>query len=240
MKYHYLLLNAVKWSVICSVFIGCALCRDISDAEYSQMRAKMVSEQLSGRDITDHRVLGAMLKIPRHLFVPASYRNQAYDDHPLPIGYDQTISQPYIVAIMTQLLELQGGERVLEIGTGSGYQAAVLAELCREVCSIEIVPELAERSATLLNEQGYKNVTVVHGDGYKGWQADSRKFDRVIITAAPPVVPQILLEQLKVGGMLVVPEGTSIQYLRLYTKHQDRIESKNIIPVRFVPMVHPD
>lgn len=226
--------------LISSFMFNCTSGEDISDSTYAQMRKKMVERQLAGRDITDNLVLDVMSKIPRHLFVPEKYRSQAYEDHPLPIGYDQTISQPYIVALMTQLLDLKGGEIVLEIGTGSGYQAAVLAEICSEVYSIEIVPELAKSSAERLASLGYTNVHIACGDGYKGWQDDNIKFDRVIITAAPPEVPQKLLDQLKIGGKLVVPEGDVFQYLRLYVKHDSKIERKNIIPVRFVPMIHSD
>jgi protein-L-isoaspartate(D-aspartate) O-methyltransferase len=205
--------------------------------EFARLRLKMVQRQLRGRDIVDERVLSAMSKVPRHLFIPAQFLNSAYDDHPLPIGYDQTISQPYIVAYMTQVLSLQGGEKVLEIGTGSGYQAAILEEMGTQVFTIEIVPELASASAERLKTLGYKNVQVKCGDGYLGWP-EFAPFDAIIITAAPVTGPQKLLDQLNIGGRLVVPEGSGIQELRLYTKTQDGVKSRDLLPVRFVPMIH--
>lgn len=214
---------------------GCAAEHD--DSWFAQKRLKMVESQLKGRDISDGKVLEVMSEIPRHLFVPAQHAASAYGDYPLPIGYEQTISQPYIVAYMTQELHLKGNERVLEIGTGSGYQAAVLAELCAEVYSIEIVPELAKSSAEKLKELGYDNVTVKDGDGYLGWPGQA-PFDAIIITAAPPKVPQALLNQLKPGGRLIVPEGDYFQVLRLYTRTTKGFEMENLIPVRFVPMIH--
>jgi len=227
-------------AVLSAIFFSCTSGENISESSHTQKRMEMVKDQLAGRDITDSLTLAVMSKVPRHLFVPEKSRPQAYEDHPLPIGYGQTISQPYIVALMTQLLDLKGGEKVLEIGTGSGYQAAVLAEICSEVYSIEIVPELAESSAERLRNMGYTNVHIVCGDGYKGWPDDNLRFDRIIITAAPPEVPQKLLDQLRTGGILVVPEGDFLQYLRVYVKHENKIDRKSIIPVRFVPMIHPD
>lgn len=218
--------------------LGCAKGGGSNDEYFERKRASMVSRQLKGRDITDERVLEAMSKVPRHLFVLPRDISSAYGDYPLPIGCDQTISQPYIVALMTQVLSLKGGETVLEIGTGSGYQAAILSKLCAEVYSIEIVPELAESAAEKLEELGYDNVQVLCGDGYKGWPHKSVKFDGIIVTAAPPKVPRVLLNQLKIGGRLVVPEGVAFQNLRLYTRHEDGFDRKNLIPVRFVPMIH--
>lgn len=217
---------------------SCSGEKSLSQDDYKAKRDAMVENQLKARDITDQRVLQAMSNVPRHLFVPAAYRSDAYGDHPLPIGFNQTISQPYIVALMTQLMELKGNETVLEIGTGSGYQAAVLSELCDSVCTIEIVPELAESAAKRLVKLGYDNVNIYCGDGYIGWYDRNIEFDAIIITAAPPKVPQALLDQLKDGCRLVVPEGKGFQYLRVYIRKSDRFEKQNIIPVRFVPMIH--
>jgi protein-L-isoaspartate(D-aspartate) O-methyltransferase len=182
-----------------------------------------------------------MRATPRHLFVPEAMRPQAYQDTPLPIGYGQTISQPYIVAVMTELLEPAKTQKVLEIGTGSGYQAAVLSPLVGRVFSIEIVPELAQRSADLLKTLGYANVTVRQGDGYLGWPAEA-PFDRIILTAAPPEIPKALLDQLKPGGKLVAPVGASAldQELVVIDKGSDgKIRRRSVFPVRFVPMVRP-
>ncbi len=179
-----------------------------------------------------------MRETPRHLFIPENLKNMAYEDGPLPIGEGQTISQPYIVALMTELLKLSGSERVLEIGTGSGYQAAVLSSLAKEVYSIEIVKSLAERSSKKLKEMQYHNVTVKYGDGYKGW-VEYAPFDAIIVTAAPNHVPPALIDQLKVGGRLVLPVGVRYQELKVITKtDDDNIRERNIISVRFVPMVH--
>lgn len=198
-------------------------------------RKRMVDGQIAARDVRDARVLAAMERVPRHLFVPPEMRAQAYEDYPLPIGDEQTISQPYIVALMTSLLELRGGERVLEIGTGSGYQAAVLAEIAGEVYTIEILASLAERSRATLAELGYRNIQVRHGDGWAGWP-ELAPFDGIVVTAASPRVPQPLLEQLKVGGKLVVPVGRFFQDLLVYTRTAEGYEKRNVIPVRFVPL----
>jgi protein-L-isoaspartate(D-aspartate) O-methyltransferase len=180
-----------------------------------------------------------MRETPRHLFVPEPYQKQAYQDGPLPIGHQQTISQPYIVALMTELLQLKGDEKVLEIGTGSGYQAAVLAQLTKSVYTIEIVEPLAKSSSVLLKRLGHDNVIVKWGDGYKGWP-EHAPFDRIIVTAAPEEIPQALIDQLAVGGRMVLPVGKHYQELVLVTKNEKRVTRKDIIPVRFVPMVHPD
>ena len=191
------------------------------------------------RHVRSESVIGAMEQVPRERFVPVESRHMAYMDLPLGIGEGQTISQPYIVALMTELLELKGNEKILEIGTGSGYQAAVLSPLVSEVFSVEIVKNLVDSAAVLLDKLGYKNVTTRWGDGYKGWP-DQAPFDGIIVTAAPDKIPQPLIDQLKTGGRLVVPIGTRHQKLQVITKNEDgTIQTKNIIPVRFVPMVHP-
>jgi len=203
---------------------------------FFQKRYLMVENQIKARYVHDKRVLEAMLKVPRHKFVPEKYSKNAYDDNPLLIGYDQTISQPYIVAYMTEALTLKGDERVLEIGTGSGYQAAVLCELAKEVYSIEIVEPLCQRAKKLLAEMDYTNFNGRCGDGYAGWP-EAAPFDAIIVTAAPVTVPQPLLEQLKPGGRMVLPVGDSFQKLVLITKNEDGSTTKrDLIAVRFVPM----
>jgi protein-L-isoaspartate(D-aspartate) O-methyltransferase len=204
-------------------------------ANYERLHRAMVEHQIEARGIVDRGVLKAMLEVKRHLFVPAPYRKDAYADHPLPIGEEQTISQPYIVALMTELLSLKGNEKVLEIGTGSGYQAAILAELADTVFTIEIVRVLAERAQKLLEELGYTNVCVKCGDGYAGWE-EHAPFDGIIVTCAPPKIPQPLIDQLADGGRLVIPVGTLWQELLLITKRDGKITEEKIIPVRFVPM----
>ena len=205
------------------------------DSVYFNQRQKMVETQLIPRDITDLNVLTAMRSVPRHLFVPKQFRDDSYHDGPLPIGHDQTISQPYIVAIMTQLLEINSSSKVLEIGSGSGYQAAVLGELADSVFSIEIISPLAERASKLLDSLGYKKIMVKAGDGYIGWP-EHAPFDAIIVTAAAPSVPQPLIDQLKVGGRMVIPVGDFTQELYLIIKNKDGIVKQSIIPVRFVPM----
>ena len=200
---------------------------------------KMVEEQIRQRGISDEDVLRVMKTVPRHKFVPMPYDQHAYEDRPLPIGNDQTISQPYIVALMTDLLALQGDEKVLEIGTGSGYQAAILGELAGEVYTIEIVEELANSSKNKLEEMGYSNVHVRHGNGYKGWP-EKAPFDRVIVTAAPEEIPEALKEQMKVGGKMVLPVGDRFQELKVLTKKDEgEFAIETITGVRFVPMVEP-
>jgi len=196
----------------------------------------MVETQIVARGVRDQRVLAAMREVPRHLFVGPSESARAYEDHPLPIGGNQTISQPYIVALMTELAEVGPQDKVLEIGTGSGYQSAVLSKLAREVYSIEIVPELARQSAERLKKLGYVNVTVREGDGYRGWP-EHAPFDAIIVTAAPDRIPQPLLDQLAPGGRMVIPVGSFFQELKVLSKDKDgKISEKDIIPVRFVPM----
>jgi protein-L-isoaspartate(D-aspartate) O-methyltransferase len=195
----------------------------------------MVERDLAPRGIRDPEVLRAMGKVPRQAYVPAALAAQAYDDNPLPIGEAQTISQPYIVAFMTELAQIGPGDKVLEIGTGSGYQAAVLAEIAREVYTIEIIAPLATRAAKALEAAGYTNVHTRTGDGYRGWP-EAAPFDAILVTAAPPTVPPPLLEQLAPGGRLVVPEGTFDQDLVVYTRGEKGIERRRALPVRFVPM----
>ncbi|MBI3682641.1 MAG: protein-L-isoaspartate(D-aspartate) O-methyltransferase [Acidobacteria bacterium] len=198
----------------------------------------MVREQIQARGVKDQRVLDALRRTPRHEFVPSELQAHSYDDRPLPIGYGQTISQPYIVGYMTELLDVKPDHRVLEIGTGSGYQAAVLSSLVKHVYSMEIVPELARSSQTTLQRLGCKNVTVRHGDGYQGWQEEA-PFDRIILTAAPAEIPNPLVDQLKPGGKLLAPVGERYQELVLVEKLADgSIRRRPSIPVMFVPMVH--
>ncbi len=199
------------------------------------MRDKMVEQQIQSRGVKDKRVLDALRKIPRHKFVPKYLESQAYSDDPLPIGAGQTISQPYIVAYMTEQLELQGNERILEIGTGSGYQAAVLAELCDSVYSVEIIPELSMNAQKVLDEMGYDNVHLKIGDGFRGW-AEKAPFDAIIVTAAPTEIPDALVAQLKVGGRMIIPVGDFFQELYLVIKTEKGIEKHRRLPVRFVPM----
>ena len=201
----------------------------------SRLRNRMVSDQLERRGIKNPAVLAVMRKIPRHLFVPPNLLYHAYDDTPLPIDANQTISQPYIVALMTELIKPQPDHKVLEIGTGSGYQAAVLAELVKEVYTIEIIEELGKKADGLLQSMQYKNIWVKIGDGYQGW-AEHAPYDGIVVTAAPPDVPKPLLEQLKIGGRLVIPIGRMYQELILVTKDEKGIHQEEVIPVRFVPM----
>jgi len=204
--------------------------------EYSQARYRMVANQLRGRDITNTRVLEVMRRIPRHLFVPEAARDAAYHDRPLPIGHGQTISQPYIVALMTQLADPQANERALDVGTGSGYQAAVLSELVDSVHSIEILEPLASEARDRLRKLGYSNVTIRNGDGYRGWP-EHAPFDVIIVAAAPEHILQPLIDQLAPGGKLVIPVGRYYQELIVIEKEADgEIRRRSIAPVAFVPM----
>jgi protein-L-isoaspartate(D-aspartate) O-methyltransferase len=202
---------------------------------YLSRRALMVATQIEARGISDAHVLDALRRVPRHRFVPAELRGEAYADRPLPIGHQQTISQPYIVALMTELVRPRAGAKVLEIGTGSGYQAAVLAECDMEVYTIEILPELGRQAAALLAELGHRGVRSRIGDGFDGWP-DAAPFDAIIVTAAPPSIPQPLLDQLAVGGRLVIPVGEGFQNLMLVTRTADGLDRRTVTPVRFVPM----
>ena len=228
-------------------FVGCALPTPVSPPApatptaavdpYIGERAAMVHEQIAGRGVRDSAVLGALSKVERHRFVPERYAQSAYADHPLPIGYGQTISQPYIVALMSAALEVKPGDRVLEIGTGSGYQAAILAEMGVEVYTVEIIPELARQAAAVLDELGYINVHAQNADGYFGWEAHA-PYDAIIVTAAPDHLPQALAQQLKEGGRLVIPIGPtgSVQTLWLFEKQSGELTATNLGAVSFVPL----
>ncbi len=220
-----------------ALFLTACSRAQIKNDDFGKLRRLMVENQIKARDIKDERVLAAMLKVPRHLFVPEKYRKLAYEDHPLPIGEGQTISQPYIVALMTEALKLQGHEKVLEIGTGSGYQAAILAHLTKEVYTIELLPALAKSAEAILKNLEYKNVFVRCGDGYLGW-TEHAPFAAIIITCAPEQVPDSLIKQLAEGGRLVVPLGPEgqTQILTLYEKENGKLKKTEIAPVIFVPM----
>jgi protein-L-isoaspartate(D-aspartate) O-methyltransferase len=199
------------------------------------MREEMVETQIKARGVKEPRVLAAMLKVERHLFVPEDLHPTAYSDQPLPIGEGQTISQPYIVALMTELLGLKGDEKVLEVGTGSGYQAAILAQLAKEVYTIEIIEKLATSAEKLLLDLGYRNIQVKSGDGYLGWP-EAALFDAIIVTCAPDHIPKPLMDQLKEGGRMVIPVGELTQELKKIVKRGGKLETTNVIPVIFVPM----
>ncbi|MDK2976591.1 MAG: protein-L-isoaspartate(D-aspartate) O-methyltransferase [Candidatus Marinimicrobia bacterium] len=205
--------------------------------DYNKVREEMVRYQLESRDIQNKTVLRAMKKVPRHRFVPDKQKHHAYDDRPLPIGYGQTISQPYIVAYMTQVIDPKPEYRVLEIGTGSGYQAAVLAEIVDSVFTIEIVKELADRARSNLEENGYSKVVVRHGDGYFGWESKA-PFDAIVVTAAAEHIPPPLIKQLKPDGKMIIPVGSPfmIQSLMLVEKKGESVRTTSLFPVRFVPL----
>ena len=226
----------MKWFLIAIILnLGCAQSTD----SFDNSRVRMVEDQIKGRGVKDQAVLKAVSSVKRELFVPEKYRDLAYSDRPLPIGHNQTISQPYIVAYMTEQLQVQKSQKILEIGTGSGYQAAILAELANHVFTIEIIPELAEGAEKVLHENKYSNITVRTGDGYKGWPEEA-PFDRIMVTAAPEEIPEALVEQLAQGGRMIIPVGANLfmQYLWMIKKDKDGIVTKEkILPVRFVPMV---
>lgn len=207
------------------------------DNGFKLRRERMVKKQLELRGIKDKAVLSAMRKVKRHLFVPSDLKDFAYADRPLPIGYEQTISQPYIVAYMTEAARLKPEARVLEIGTGSGYQAAVLAEIVSKVYTIEIIEPLAESAKERLKDLGYDNIEIRFGDGYKGWK-EFAPYETIIVTAAPPTIPDLLLDQLAIGGRMVIPIGSVFQELYLITRTETGYDRESLLPVRFVPMVH--
>jgi len=207
--------------------------------QYGDPREMMVRSQIVARGVSDAATLRAMRAVPRHEFVPDESRRHAYDDSPLQIGYGQTISQPYIVAFMTELIRPRAGQRVLEVGTGSGYQAAVLAEIVDSVYTIELIPELAETAEARLIRLGYRNIAVRQGDGYLGWP-EHAPFDAILVTAAADEIPQPLVDQLKEGGTLVIPVGSvsGVQSLTVVRKEAGRIVRESVLPVRFVPLIH--
>jgi protein-L-isoaspartate(D-aspartate) O-methyltransferase len=229
----------VKLILILAYSVGLLTCSSQSNRDdlYHAARQRMVKEDIQGRGIEDQRVLQAMLKVKRHLFVPEAYRPMAYADRPLPVGEGQTISQPYIVALMAYHLHLKPADRVLEIGTGSGYQAAVLAELAKEVYSIEIIEQLARAAKERIEALGYKNIWVRHGDGFYGWP-EHAPYDAIMITCATATIPERLVEQLGEGGRMIVPLGDKpfVQSLTVVTKQAGKLEMQQITDVVFVPM----
>lgn len=227
MKIYFLIILFASFAGICK-----------QDNRFEFLRKQMVQDQIVARGIQDSATLCALRTVPRHEFVPPEYIRFAYGDSPLPIGLEQTISQPYIVACMTELIKPRKGQRVLEIGTGSGYQAAVLAEIVDTVYSVEILKDLVESAQERLKNLGYRNIHMRCGDGYLGWK-EHAPFDAILVTAASEKVPSPLIEQLKDGGILVIPVGSarSVQSLMVVTKHGDEIEMKKVLPVRFVPLI---
>jgi protein-L-isoaspartate(D-aspartate) O-methyltransferase len=232
--------NIVFFITAVSLFLfpGLTPAEDMPDARASRLRNKMVTKQIVARGIRDQKVISAMSKIPRHLFVQPSLRNKAYNDHPLPIGEGQTISQPYIVALMTEALKLKPTDRVLEIGTGSGYQAAVLAEIVKEVYTVEIREGLVKKTDKLLKKLGYKNISTKYADGYFGWE-EHAPFDAIIVTASANHIAPPLIKQLKEEGRLIIPLGSTLyfQTLTLATKRKGSLDVQQMGGVRFVPMV---
>jgi protein-L-isoaspartate(D-aspartate) O-methyltransferase len=227
----------MKWTVL--FFLLFSISCTQNDPNFDHLRKVMIKNQLQSRGIRDDAVLDVMRSVERHNFVPENYRDRAYSDGPLPIGHGQTISQPYIVAFMTEQLQVSSQHKILEIGTGSGYQAAILGELAKHVFTIEIIPELAEGAKNILNHLSYKNITVRAGDGYKGWPEEA-PFERIMVTAAPTEVPQELVDQLAPGGRMILPVGAQflVQYLWVIEKDdQGTVTKEKILPVRFVPMV---
>lgn len=227
----------MRWTVL--FFLLFSISCTQNDPNFDHLRKVMIKNQLQSRGIRDDAVLDVMRSVERHNFVPENYRDRAYSDGPLPIGHGQTISQPYIVAFMTEQLQVSSQHKILEIGTGSGYQAAILGELAKHVFTIEIIPELAEGAKNILNHLSYKNITVRAGDGYKGWPEEA-PFERIMVTAAPTEVPQELIDQLAPGGRMILPVGAQflVQYLWVIEKDdQGTVTKEKILPVRFVPMV---
>lgn len=224
----------MKWIITLIYFIFVI---DIYVEDWELKKHRMI-QTLKSYGIKNQTILDIMKKVPRHEFVPEEYKPFAYNDSPLPIGYGQTISQPYIVALMTELLELQPNDKVLEIGTGSGYQAAILSLLSKEVYTIEIIPELCNRSRSILKQLSYLNVVVICGNGYNGY-VEKAPYDKIILTAAPESIPETLIKQLKINGILIAPVGkqNEVQYLYKIIKTPETIKKQKIIPVRFVPMI---
>jgi protein-L-isoaspartate(D-aspartate) O-methyltransferase len=227
-------------ALLAALNLACAACGADAPATAAgrsadEQRAHMVTTQLVPRGIIDPRVLEAMRAVPRHLFVPEAQRAGAYEDRALPVGEDQTISQPYIVALMTQLARVEAGTKVLEVGTGSGYQAAILAAMGARVYTIEIVPALAQRARRTLDSLGYRGIEYRTGDGYGGWP-EAAPFGAILVTASPDHVPRPLVDQLAAGGRLVIPVGADVQKLMVLTRTGEGTRSEEIIPVRFVPM----
>ena len=229
-------MSALPCIVASAVLVGCMTAGQSNDSDLRVRRQEMVEQQIRERGVTDTRVLDAMRTVPRERFVPPELRRQAYEDGPLPIGAGQTISQPYIVAYMTEALKVAPSHKVLEVGTGSGYQAAVLSELVREVYTVEIVPELARQAEATLQSLNRTNVHVRTGDGFAGWP-EQAPFDRIIVTAAPETIPRPLIDQLATGGLLVAPVGTQSapQWMTILEKTGDRVVERRTIPVQFVP-----
>lgn len=222
--------------LVCMIAHSCA-----QDKTFEMERKEMVSRQIEARGVQHAATLNAMKRVPRHLFIPEYLWSHAYNDGPLPIGYEQTISQPYIVAYMTSLIEPEKGEKILEIGTGSGYQAAVIAEIVDSVFTVEIVDELAKTASDKFEQLGYENIYVKLGDGYFGWE-EHAPFDKIIVTAAAEEVPPILIDQLKEGGLMIIPIGPefSVQHLVLIEKKDGKVKKRNMLPVRFVPFTRED
>ena len=232
--------GAARWAragALVALLLGCghATGEPVALNTPDARRGHMVDAQIAARGVENERVLEAMRKVPRHLFVPPAARAEAYEDHPLPIGHGQTISQPYIVAVMTELLAPEPADRVLEVGTGSGYQAAVLSGLVSRVYSIEIIPELAETARKSLEVNGYTNVEVFTGDGFRGLP-EHAPFDGILVTAAPEQIPPPLIDQLRLGGRLVIPVGGRDQWLRVLERTEKGLEMRQLFQVRFVPM----
>jgi protein-L-isoaspartate(D-aspartate) O-methyltransferase len=228
----------IHFAVVATFVLVVACMSADQERMFQRQRELMVANQLVQRGIKDERVLRAMQTVPRHAFVPLRYRDESYSDCPLPLSHHQTISQPYIVAIMTELAQIEQNEKVLEIGTGSGYQAAVLSELCDSVYSIEIIEPLGEQADAILDSLGYSDVRVKIGDGFAGWQSEA-PFDAIIVTCAPSEVPRPLIDQLADDGRLVIPVGDEWQELRLIVKKGAIVQDSTIISVRFVPMTGP-
>jgi protein-L-isoaspartate(D-aspartate) O-methyltransferase len=235
--YSNIVMRCVFWFLVLGLVLASS-CRQQAEG-YDSLRKIMVEQQIVSRGVEDSRVIKAMFEVPRHLFVPARYRHLAYSDSPVPIGEGQTISQPYIVALMSAELNLEPTDKVLEVGTGSGYQAAILAEMVKEVYTIEIIDLLGKRAEETLNSLGYANVKVRIGDGYEGWP-EYAPFDKIIVTCAPTEIPELLVDQLKEGGLMVIPVGSAgSQYLYRVKKHLGAVETESVIPVTFVPLTGP-